>query len=37
MSQNTVRTQIQRAMEKMGVTRQAELVGLLASLPPVLS
>ncbi|WP_338439224.1 helix-turn-helix transcriptional regulator [uncultured Aquabacterium sp.] len=37
VSQNTVRTQIQHAMEKMGVTRQAELVGLLASLPPALS
>jgi DNA-binding CsgD family transcriptional regulator/PAS domain-containing protein len=37
VSPNTVRTQIQSAMAKMGVTRQAELVGQLATLPPLLN
>jgi DNA-binding CsgD family transcriptional regulator len=37
VSVNTVRTQIQSAMEKMGVTRQAELVSQLATLPPALT
>jgi DNA-binding CsgD family transcriptional regulator len=34
VSINTIRTQIRMAMEKTGVTRQAELVNLLATLPP---
>ncbi len=37
VSHNTVRSQIQSAMGKMGVARQAELVSLLASLPPTLT
>jgi DNA-binding CsgD family transcriptional regulator/PAS domain-containing protein len=37
VSQTTIRTQIQLAMEKLGVSRQAELVGMLATLPPALS
>jgi DNA-binding CsgD family transcriptional regulator len=34
VSLNTIRTQIRMDMEKMGVARQAELVNLLATLPP---
>jgi len=37
VSLNTIRTQVQSAMEKMGVSRQAELVSQLATLPPVLA
>lgn len=37
VSLNTVRTQVQSAMAKMGVRRQAELVSCLASLPPTLA
>jgi DNA-binding CsgD family transcriptional regulator/PAS domain-containing protein len=37
VSHNTVRSQIQSAMGKMGVARQAELVSLLATLPPTLA
>lgn len=37
VSKNTIRTQIQSAMEKMGVHRQAELVSQLATLPPTLT
>jgi DNA-binding CsgD family transcriptional regulator len=37
VSINTVRTQVQSAMVKMGVSRQAELVACLATLPPMLA
>lgn len=36
-SQSTVRNQLQSAMQKLGVHRQAELVGVLASLTPRLT
>ncbi|HEX5310552.1 LuxR C-terminal-related transcriptional regulator [Aquabacterium sp.] len=36
VSLNTIRTQIRAAMEKMGVSRQAQLVRQLASMPPSL-